>query len=239
MISGWTLSRSEKAVATVRPIRDTCKKHRIFDQLYTDNGSAFAGYLVAGGNVHRFGNAGKKREGIQPLGVCHHLGIRPRFALPANAQAKIAERIFADLSRVVDDRPEFKGAHAGHNPGASPNTDVRPIRIDTARQGLAREIERYDAEPGRRAQGARGRSYAQVFAAGIADRIVRRPTARQLYLAGLIYTGVAVDRNGRMRADGWTYGDPLTMDELLPYHGSGRRVLLGRDPDDLSHHPFR
>ncbi len=93
----WVLTNSENAVDTVHLIRDTCQTLGISGRLYTDNGSSFAGHLVAGGNVHRFRNAGKNTEGVQPLGICHHLGIKLHFALPGNAQAKIAERTFASL----------------------------------------------------------------------------------------------------------------------------------------------
>ena len=135
----WVLSKSENAVDTVHLIRDTCQKYGIFDRLYTDNGPSFAGHLVAGGNVHRFRNAGKQSDEVQPLGVCHHLGIKLHFALPANPQAKIAERTFASLSRVIDDRPEFKAAHAGHAPGAAPGKDVVPVEIETARRITSHE----------------------------------------------------------------------------------------------------
>lgn len=111
-VLGYELSRTENAPATVRLTRRTCETFGIFDRLYTDNGSAFAGHLVAGGAVHRFRNSGARVEGVKPLGICHHLGIALHFALPGNAQAKIAERTFASLSRSIDDRPEFKGAHA-------------------------------------------------------------------------------------------------------------------------------
>ncbi|WP_162497350.1 hypothetical protein, partial [Roseovarius dicentrarchi] len=79
-----------------------------------------------------------------------------------------------------------------------------------------------------------GRSYDDIFAAGLSHRVVAKPTARQAYLAGLIYTPVAVDREGRVKVDNWTYGGPMTQDMLLPYHGTGKRILLGRNPDDLS-----
>lgn len=230
----WVLSKSENAVDTVHLIRDTCQKYGIFDRLYTDNGPSFTGHQVAGGNVHRFRNAGKQSDEVQPLGVCHHLGIKLHFALPANPQAKIAERTFTSLSRVIDDRPEFKAAHAGHAPGAAPGKDVVPVEIETARRIIAREIARYNAETGRAAQGAQGRSYDQVFADGVEGRILRRPTARQSYLAGLIYKPVAVDREGRVKVDGWTYGGPLTQDALLAWHGNGKRILLGCDPNDLA-----
>lgn len=232
MVAGWRLCQSENATDTVRLIRDTCEAFGIFDTLYTDNGSAFAGHLVAGGNPHKFRNAGSKA--IQPPGICKHLGIKISFALPGNAQAKTAERTFAALSRVIDDRPEFSGAHAGHAPGAAPGAKVVPMPIKLVEQVVRREIDRHNRETGRRSQGARGRSYQQVFEQGLEARIQRRPTKRQLWLAGLIYSAVAVDRVGQMKVDGWVYGGPDTQSALLPYHGEGQRVLLGRDPEDFT-----
>lgn len=170
MVLDWELAPSENAVATVRLIKRVCERYGIFDRLYTDNGSAFAGHLVAGGNVHRFRH-GKAKDGAQPLGICQHMDIKLHFALPKNAQAKIAERTFAVLSRAVDDRPEFKGAHAGHAPGASPTANVQPVPIDKVRSVLRREIARHNCETGRRSQGARGRSYEQVFRDGQRDAL--------------------------------------------------------------------
>ena len=231
MVLDWELAPSENAVATVRLIKRVCERFGIFERLYPDNGSAFAGHLVAGGNVHRFRH-GKAKDGAQPFGICHYMGIKLHFALPKNAQAKIAERTFATLSRAVDDRPEFKGAHAGHAPGASPSADVQPV--GKVRSVLRREITRHNCEGGRRSQGARGRSYEQVFHDGLAERVMRKPTAHQLYLSGLIWKPVAVDRFGRVHVNGWAYGGPDTQDALLRYHGKGQRILFGRDPDDFS-----
>ena len=189
---------------------------------------------MAGGNVHRFRNGGKKPEGVQPPGICKIMGINLTFALPKNAQAKIAERVFASLSRVVDDRPEFRGCHTGHAPGASPSADVLPIPVEDARKVIECEIARFNREPGRRGQGANGRSYEQVFQDGLNVRIKRKPTAKQIYLAGLIYSPVSVDRFGRVQKSLWIYGDPVSQEALLPYHKSGQKILLGRDPDDFS-----
>lgn len=230
----WELATSENAAATVRLIKRTCEKYGIFDRLYTDNGAAFSGHLVAGGHVFRFRNGGTTPEGVQPPGICQIMGISLHFATPTNGQAKIAERTFATLSRVIDDRPEFKGAHAGHKPGASPGADVKPVPLETALRVIEREARRHNSEPGRRSQGARGRSYEQAFREGLADRVTRKPTARQLYLAGLVYHSVAVDKKGQVRRNGWAYGGPSTQEELLRFHGDGQRILLGRDPDDFS-----
>lgn len=48
-VLGYEIAQSENAVATARLIRKVCQEHGIFGRLYTDNGSAFAGHLVAGG----------------------------------------------------------------------------------------------------------------------------------------------------------------------------------------------
>ena len=229
----FELAPSENAVATVRLIKRTCETYGIFDRLYTDNGRAFSGHLVAGGNPHKFRNA-KGVGKVQPMGICKIMGIDLTFALPANAQAKIAERTFATLSKVLDNRPEFKGAHTGHKPGKSPDTSVTPVPIARAMAVIQREIKRHNTEAGRRAQGARGRSYGQVFDDQMQHRTRRQPTARQLYLAGLIWKPVAVDHKGRVEVDSWTYGAFNTQEALLPYHGGGQRILFGRDPDDFS-----
>lgn len=229
----FELALSENAAGTVRLIKRTCETYGVFDRLYTDNGSAFAGHLVAGGNPFKFRNA-KTVDAVQPLGICKIMGINLTFALPANAQAKIAERTFATLSRVIDDRPEFKGAHAGHKAGASPDAKVTPVPIDLAMSVIQREIKRHNSEGGRRSQGARGRSYDQVFAHMVQSRAKRQPTMRQLYLAGLVWKPVSVDRLGRIVVNGWTYGEADTQEKLLRFHGKDQQILLGRDPYDFS-----
>lgn len=231
-VLGFELVRSENAVATARLIRTVCKTHGIFDRLYTDNGSAFAGHLVAGGADYKWRGKARGKPGVKPLGVCYHLGINITFAIPKNAQAKIAERTFAALSRVVDDRPEFKGAHAGHAPGASPDDDVVPVPFELVERIVRREIDRHNFEEGRSGQGARGRSYAQMFHTGLAERISKFPTAQQLHYASLIYTPASVDRWGRVQVATWTYGDPATQSKLIRWHGKGQ-ILIGRDPDDF------
>lgn len=210
-VLGYEIARSENAVATARLIRNVCQQHGIFDRLHTDNGSAFAGHLVAGGAKHKWRGKAKGQPGVKPLGVCYHLGIDLTFAIPKNARAKIAERTFAALSRVIDDRPEFKGAHAGHAPGAAPGRDVVPVPLAVMEAVVRREIDRHNREPGRKSQGAAGRSYEQIFHAGLAQRIVRKPTKAQLYYASLIYTPASVDRWGRVQIDAWTYGGPETQ----------------------------
>ncbi|MEE4206238.1 MAG: transposase domain-containing protein [Erythrobacter sp.] len=226
----FELCKTENAAATLRLIRRTCRTYGIFDRLYTDNGSAFASHIVAGGEAKKWRR--RSADGVQPPGICHHLGIELKFALPKNAQAKLAERKFADFSRSIDDRPEFRGAHAGHAPGAAPNRAVTPVPVARLEAVLRREIERNNRERGRRGQGMNGRSYDEVFEATVAGRIKRTMTERQHYLAGLVYEPRSIDRHGRIAfAEGAVYGTPATQMALRPWHGRGP-VLVGRDPDD-------
>ena len=110
MILDFELVASENAAATLRLIKRACERYGIFDQLWTDNGTAFSGHLVAGGNAGKFRNRGAAQKPVQPPGICKIMGIDLRFHIPGNPKAKIAERVFATLSRGIDDRPEFKGA---------------------------------------------------------------------------------------------------------------------------------
>ena len=119
---------------------------------------------------------GKIKEGVKPLGICSIMGIDLGFAMPGNGKAKIAERTFASLSRSIDDRPEFEGAHAGHKPGATPSPNVVPVPVSDALRVIKREIHRHNSEPGRRSQGARGRSYDDILRIGLEARIMRKPT---------------------------------------------------------------
>ncbi|MFV0291993.1 MAG: hypothetical protein ACK5II_01700, partial [Paracoccus sp. (in: a-proteobacteria)] len=90
----------------------------------------------------------------------------------------------------------------------------------------------HNSEAGRRSQGARGRSYAQIFQDGLAERLPKKPTATQLYYASLVYTPASVDRWGRVQIYNWTYGGPETQQDLLAYHGKGQ-ILIGREPDNF------
>ncbi len=80
----------------------------------------------------------------------------------------------------------------------------------------------------------KGRSYQAAFETGLAKRVKRTPTARQLYLSGLICTPVKVNRWGQVEIDTRTNGAPDTQSLLLPYHKQGEAILLGRDPDDFA-----
>ena len=232
-VLGWELALAEDAATTKKLIIETVRNYGLFDRLYTDNSRAFAGNLVAGGNPTHFRKKRQPEAGIMPPGACALLGIKMHFALPRNGRAKEAERTFRTLSRSIDDRPEFKGAHAGHSAGDRPDCSVTPVTLEHARTVIEREIMRHNAEEGRRNQGANGRSYDRQFNDLLADRVPRKATEQQLYHASLIYEWRAVDRDGRIRINNWVYGDHETVNALLPHREAGKKVLFGYDPTDL------
>jgi len=229
-ILSYEITRSENAPATGRVVRAACQRFGVPDKLQTDNSKAFSGHLIAGGIGHRWRN--RSTSGSGPIGICGILGIEITHSIPKRPRGKFVERVFATLSRTIDDAPEFDGAHAGHAPGAAPDAKTVPVPIATALAVIAREIERHNRKTGRRGQGAHGRSYEQIFNDGLKERIIRRPTEDQLYHASLFPAVVAVDRYGRVRVDNWSYGGPDTQAELLDWHKKGK-ITLYRDPLDF------
>ncbi|CUX79371.1 MAG: Mu family bacteriophage transposase [Roseibaca calidilacus] len=233
-ILGWKLASAEDAATTKALIVETVRKYGLFDKLYTDNGRAFAGNLIAGGNPTHFRKKRKLEVGTTPPGVCALLGIKMHFALPRNGRAKEAERTFRTLSRSIDDRPEFKGAHAGHSVGEKPDSSITPVTFEFARSVITREVERHNTETGRRNQGANGRSYDQQFNDLMAGRVLRKATEQQLYHASLTYEWRAVDLNGRIKINNWVYGDHTSVNALMPHHEKKKKVLFGYDPTNFS-----
>lgn len=232
------IGKSENAVDTVALILESVRKFGIPKCIYTDNGRAFAGHLVAGGAAFKFRKRKAQGPLFEPPGVCHHLGISVNFAKPANGQAKLVERSFAETAKRIDAGPEFAGAHSGSTPGRKPEGKVRPVPIATVRAVFARELAHHN-ERKRRAGFAHGRSFNQIFDDGRIGQIHRPANERQLYLASLIYKPVSVDRNGRFKVEGWTYGQPDTQDKLSAYFDFTRgqakeQILAGVDPQDFS-----
>lgn len=232
----FVIGKGETALLTRDLILETCDRYGIFDQLLTDNSRSFSGLLVAGGVKHKFRNSGSRLPEWEPPGVCEHLGIELKFTLPHNPGAKIPESKFAKWSRRIDTRPEFAGAHSGHNPLDKPNGNETPVPIALVREIYAREMARDNAKAGRRTQNARkGESYDQTFNRLLQSRIHRPMQPKQRWRASLLYQVRTVDRLGQIRVNGWVYGkDSLdgSQERLLPY--AGLPVLIGTDPSNYA-----
>lgn len=237
-IVGTRLCLSENAVDTVALIVEAVRTYGIPKEIYTDNGRAFAAFIVSGMATFKFRRRKERAPHWEPPGVCHQLGIHVRFAKPENGQAKIAERSFAETATRIDAAPEFKGAHAGSRIDRKPEGTPNPVSLETVQDVRAREFAYHNAR--KRGRGvAKGRSFVQLYQDGMAGQIVRVATERQLYLAALLYKPASVNRHGRVKVQGWTYGQPDTMLALLKFFDVKRnrakeQILVGIDPNDHS-----
>ncbi|MFN3721889.1 MAG: transposase domain-containing protein [Paracoccaceae bacterium] len=237
-IVGKRLCQSENAVDTVALIIEAVRTYGIPKEIYTDNGRAFAAFIVSGRATFKFRRKKDRKAEFEPPGVCDQLRIHVRFAKPANGQAKIAERSFAETAKRIDEAPEFKGAHSGSRIDRKPEGKREPVEFATLQAVHDREIAYHNARK-RRGGLAKGRSFAQLYHDGMAGQIKRVATERQLYLATLLYKPASVDRNGRVKVEGWTYGQPDTMLALLKFFDMRRNraketILVGIDPNDHS-----
>lgn len=230
---------SENAQATAELERRAFKRFGAPDNLLTDNGAAFSGHLHAGQVRHKHRNKGNRRIDQEPPGIYKTLGFNLHFALPRNAQAKLMERKFADMSREIDTGPEFSGAQSGSHPGERPEGTVVAVPYDVFVQVYRTKVAAYNARTGRKSQGclASGTgSYDAAFKALSRGRARRALTEEQLRLATLEWTLSTVQPDGRVRGkDGWIYGEDLedaSQDALLRFQG--RKEWVGTNPLDRS-----
>ncbi len=238
-VLGIEIARSENAQALAALERRVFKRFGAPDNLLTDNGAAFSGHIHAGRVAHKHRNKGRRKIDREPPGLHMLLGFKLHFALPKNAQAKLMERKFADMSREIDTCPEFMGAHAGSHPGERPEGTITPVELVDFASVYDRRVAAYNARTGRRSQGclsSKTSSYDAAFAALSEGRIFRPIDDFQLRLATMEWTLSTVQRDGRVRGkDGWFYGEDLddgSQDKLLRFEG--REVFVGTDPLDRS-----
>lgn len=230
---------SENAQATAELERRAFKRFGAPDNLLTDNGAAFSGHQHAGQVKHKHRNKGNRRIDLEPPGIHKTLGFNLHFALPRNAQAKLMERKFADMSRQIDTGPEFKGAHAGSKPGERPEGNIVPVPYALFVSVYRAKVDAYNAQRGRKSQGCTTSatdSYDAAFKALSSGRPKRVLTEQQLRLALLEWSFSTVQPDGRVRGkDGWVYGEDMedgSQDTLLRF--TGRKVWVGTNPLDRS-----
>jgi putative transposase len=238
LIVGTRLCLSENAVDTVAMIVEAVRTYGIPKQIYTDNSRAFSSFIVSGMATFKFRRKRERASHWEPPGVCKQLDIDVLFARPENGQTKKVERSFAETAKRIDEAPEFMGAHAGSRIERKPQGTCKPVTFETVQEVRAREFAYHNARK-RRGGFAKGRSFVQLYQDGMAGQIVRVATERQLYLATLLYKPASVDRHGRVKVEGWTYGQPDTMLALLKFWDEKHKrakeqILVGIDPNDHS-----
>jgi len=232
-ILSWRLSDAETWETVRLVIGDMVEAYGIPDNIYLDNGRAFASKWISGGNRTRFRFKVKKED---PRGLLTTLGVTQHFTTPYAGQSKPIERAWRDLADTIARHPACAGAYTGNKPDAKPeNYASRAIDLAVFRQHVATEIADHNAREGRRAANCAGRSFDTTFAASMADpaTIVRWPTKAQKALWLLASEMIRTRKgSGEIHYQGNRY-----WSAALNQH-AGRKVTIRFDPDRL-HAPVR
>ncbi|WP_048648974.1 transposase domain-containing protein [Nitratireductor soli] len=227
----WRLAEAETWEAVRLTIGDMVELYGIPDEMVFDNGRAFASKKITGGNRTRYRHKIKEED---PEGLLVALGVNVVFTNPYSGQSKPIERAFRDLADTIAKHPFCAGAYTGNRPDAKPeNYMSRAVPLDDLREHVAAQIADHNAQAGRQAANCAGRSFDETFAAGMAEAIVRRPTAAQRSLWLLASEAIRAKRgSGEVHFMGNRYWHPA-----LNQH-AGMKVTIRFDPDAL-HQPIK
>lgn len=232
-VLSWRLTDAETWEAVRLVIGDMVEQFGIPDDIYLDNGRAFASKWITGQSRTRF--RFKIRE-EDPRGLLTTLGITTHWTTPYAGQSKPIERAWRDLAEAISKHPAVSGAYVGNKPDAKPeNYGTRAIPIEEFRTHVAARVEEHNAQSGRRAATCKGRSFDETFAASMAEptTIVRWPSAAQKAL-WLLASDVIRTRKGSGEVH--FQGNRYWSRELNQH--AGRKVTVRFDPDRL-HDPVQ
>ena len=223
----WRIGETETAVLTRLAFADLFKNFGIPKECFLDNGRAFASKWITGGAKSRFRFKIKPEE---PTGLLTALGIKTHFTLPYRGQSKPIERAWRDLCDSISKCAAFDGAYTGNSPMAKPeNHGQRAVPWAEFVAEVARGIAFHNARQGRRTEGARGRSFDEVFAASYATAPIGKASEEQHAMALLMGENLRVDnRTGEVSL----YGNRYWSDGCGQLHG--QLVTVRFDPDNLA-----
>ncbi len=230
-IVAWRLCEAETWEAVRLVIGDMVEHYGIPDDIYLDNGRAFASKWISGGTRTRF--RFKVRE-EDPAGLLLTLGINAHFTTPYAGQSKPIERAWRDLAEAISKHPAMAGAYTGNRPDAKPDDyGTRAVPLDEFREHVAARVDEHNAQTGRKAANCRGRSFDETFAASIETAIVRWPTAAQKALWLLASEKIRARKgSGEIHFQGNRYWSPALN------QWAGKQVTIRFDPDAL-HEPVK
>lgn len=227
MVLGWRIGQSENWTLVRHAFADAIGRFGIPQDVWLDNGRAFASKWLTGGQKTRFRFTIRDDE---PSGILTQLGITVHWTTPYHGQAKPIERAWRDLAEEISKHPALAGAYTGNKIDAKPeNYGSRAVPIEQFRALVHSEIVRHNARPGRNGRGMRGRSFAEVFAEGFErdpGSVIATAAQRRLLLTAA--EGVTCRApTGEVQLGGNRYWHEALTDQI------GKKVIVRFDPDDL------
>ncbi len=176
-IVGWRLDRTENADLVRLAFADAVETYGVPEDLYLDNGRAFASKWITGGARYRFRFKVREEE---PVGVVRALGVEVHWTTPYHGQSKPIERAFLDLCESIAKHPLCDGAYTGRSTETKPhNYGRRTVELTDFLALVTREIDAHNAREGRTSEVCAGRSFDEVFLESYAAGPVRRASESQ------------------------------------------------------------
>ena len=230
---GWRIDCEETADAYRLSLADVLWKYGAPEHVIVDNGRGIAAKALTGGSG---AFRGKSLPG-DPVGLLTQLigGDRIHWTTPYSGQSKPIERAFRDFASDIAKDIRLAGAYTGKDTVSKPhNHGSRAVPLETFRRVVADGIAEHSARRGRRGLGMHGRSFDEVFEAGMAAIEPRRLPEAQL-ARWLLASGVVTARkaDGAVLLHGNRYWSRGLATALAGKSKAARRVVVRYDPERL------
>lgn len=227
-ILSWRLDEAETWEVVRLVVGDMVESYGIPEDIYIDNGRAFASKKISGGAKTRYRFKVRPED---PEGLLVALKIAPHFVLPKSGQSKPIERAWGGFAEDISKHPVCAGAYTGKNPTAKPDNYMNSaIDIDDLKRLIAHQVAEHNARTGRKTQIAKGRSFDAVFEESMRKptTIVRRASEAQRFLWLLASETIKTQKgSGAVHFAGNRY-----WSRELNQH-MGDQVTIRFDPDNL------
>ena len=229
----WRIGCEETADAYRLSLADVLWKYGAPEHVIVDNGRGIAAKALTGGS----GAFRGKRLPGDPVGLLTQLigGDSVHWTTPYSGQSKPIERAFKDFASGIAKDIRLAGAYTGRDTVSKPhNYGSKAIPLEAFRRVVADGIAEHSARRGRRGLGMHGRSFDEVFEAGMAGREPRSLPEAQL-ARWLLASGVVTARkaDGAVALHGNRYWSRDLATALAGKSRAGRKVVVRYDPERL------
>ena len=224
----WTVAKSETMAAVRKALANLFRDWGIPRTILMDNGRAFAGRAISGGQKNRYRFKVSKEE---IAGVLTLLGVEAIWALPYRGSSKPIEREWKRLCEAVSKHPRIGKAYLGNKPENRPRGNGGEHVVDEAEAlpFLERKIAQLNARRGRETEMGMGKYSAdEVFEASYSTSIIRKARTEDIRTALLEGVIRRADRqDGSVTISRNRYWHEALNDHL------GENVIVRFDPDNL------
>ena len=160
------------------------------------------------------------------------------WAQPRSGQSKPIERAFRDLASSLDKDHRLRGAYTGSDPTRKPSNydGKKAVPLADFLKVAEAAIAEHNARQGRRGGVCEGRSFNEVWEAGLAEhgsKIARLSTAQLERWLLAAQNMTASKKTGEVTVHGGRYWNEELLRRLAGRSEAERTVVVRYDPDHL------